>query len=159
MSKEIDPTAARAAAVSALNGLREFMAAFDHFRLQISARLDISTAEANALSYLLEAGQLTQVDLADKLGITSGGATAMIDRMEEAGLVRRSADPHDRRRRLVQIDGPMSAGILDANAGLSRVFEGMDDAALQALTRDLRELAEKIRRSAESVRSDAERTE
>ena len=55
--------------------------------------------------------------------------------------------------------GRWPRGILDANAGLSRIFEGMDDAALQALTRDLRELAEKIRRSAESVVSDVERTE
>ncbi|TDD76703.1 MarR family transcriptional regulator [Actinomadura darangshiensis] len=41
--------------------------------------------------------------LAGELILTSGGMTRIIDRMEEAGLVRREPAPGDRRRQLVEL--------------------------------------------------------
>lgn len=46
-------------------------------------------------------GPRTMGDLAGELILTSGGMTRIIDRMEEAGLVRREPAPGDRRRQLV----------------------------------------------------------
>ncbi|GGX77611.1 MarR family winged helix-turn-helix transcriptional regulator [Streptomyces anandii] len=45
---------------------------------------------------------VTQRRLADDLTLTSGGVTRLIDRMEEAGLVRRVPSPEDRRSVLVE---------------------------------------------------------
>jgi DNA-binding MarR family transcriptional regulator len=52
--------------------------------------------------YQLSAGQL-----ADAMGLSSGAMTNRLDRLEEAGLVRRLADPDDRRGVLVE---PTEAG-------------------------------------------------
>lgn len=41
--------------------------------------------------------------LAGELILTSGGMTRIVDRMEEAGLVRREPAPGDRRRQLVEL--------------------------------------------------------
>jgi DNA-binding MarR family transcriptional regulator len=47
-------------------------------------------------------GRISQRELADHLTLTSGGVTRLIDRMEEAGLVRRLPSPADRRTTLVE---------------------------------------------------------
>ncbi|MEU8119697.1 MarR family transcriptional regulator [Spirillospora sp. NPDC049024] len=48
-----------------------------------------------------EDGAVSMGGLAGELILTSGGMTRIIDRMEEAGLVRREPAPGDRRRQLV----------------------------------------------------------
>ncbi|MFD0688295.1 MarR family winged helix-turn-helix transcriptional regulator [Actinomadura fibrosa] len=52
--------------------------------------------------------------LADELILTSGGMTRLIDRMEEAGLVRRRAAPGDRRRQMVELTDAGSAKLDEA---------------------------------------------
>ncbi|MEV6211318.1 MarR family transcriptional regulator [Kitasatospora sp. NPDC051914] len=47
-------------------------------------------------------GGTSQRDLAEGLTLTSGGTTRLVDRMEQAGLVRRTPSPADRRITLVQ---------------------------------------------------------
>jgi DNA-binding MarR family transcriptional regulator len=42
-------------------------------------------------------GRLTMGDLAQQLGLTSGGTTRLVDRMVGAGLVERQSCPEDRR--------------------------------------------------------------
>jgi DNA-binding MarR family transcriptional regulator len=42
-------------------------------------------------------GRLTMSELAAQLGLTSGGATRLVDRVADAGLVERAACPSDRR--------------------------------------------------------------
>jgi DNA-binding MarR family transcriptional regulator len=46
--------------------------------------------------------EVSQRQLADDLTLTSSGTTRLIDRMEEAGLVRRVPSPQDRRVALVE---------------------------------------------------------
>jgi DNA-binding MarR family transcriptional regulator len=52
--------------------------------------------------YRLSAGEL-----AEQIGLSSGAMTNRLDRLEQAGLVRRVADPHDRRGVMVE---PTEAG-------------------------------------------------
>ena len=51
---------------------------------------------------LLMGGPLTAGQLAEMTGLTTGAITAVIDRLEKAGFVRREDDPHDRRRVIVR---------------------------------------------------------
>jgi DNA-binding MarR family transcriptional regulator len=53
--------------------------------------------EGALLRAVYEEGALTQRQLADRLFIGRAGAGQIIDRVEERGLVRRDADPIDRR--------------------------------------------------------------
>ncbi|WP_242614181.1 MarR family winged helix-turn-helix transcriptional regulator [Actinomadura roseirufa] len=55
--------------------------------------------------------------LADELILTSGGMTRLVDRMQEAGLVRRRAAPGDRRRHLVELT-PEGRAKLDEALGV-----------------------------------------
>jgi DNA-binding MarR family transcriptional regulator len=55
-----------------------------------------------ALSLLDLAGPLTSGELATRINLTTGATTRLIDRLEQAGHVRRVADPSDRRRVVVE---------------------------------------------------------
>ncbi len=67
------------------------------------AALGIGRSDLAALELLTISGKLTAGDIADQLSISTGTATAVVDRLTEAGYAVRSADAHDRRRILVSI--------------------------------------------------------
>ncbi len=55
------------------------------------------------LEALLHKGPLAVNQIGPKVGLTSGSTTTAVDRLERRGLVRREADPEDRRSRIVQL--------------------------------------------------------
>ncbi|PTL78819.1 MarR family winged helix-turn-helix transcriptional regulator [Vitiosangium sp. GDMCC 1.1324] len=64
---------------------------------QVSADLDLSLRQYAALRALQE-GTRSATDLARRWQVTPAVVTGVIDRLERRGLVRRAADPRDRRR-------------------------------------------------------------
>ena len=52
---------------------------------------------------LLDSGAATAGRLSELMGLTSGAVTRVIDRLEQAGYVRRVPDPADRRRVIVEL--------------------------------------------------------
>ena len=60
--------------------------------------LRINRTDARCLDILEERVNMTAGELARESGLTTGAITAVLDRLEEAGLVRRVRDPEDRRR-------------------------------------------------------------
>jgi DNA-binding MarR family transcriptional regulator len=79
---------------------REFSTAVIAFHESIAAGLGLSAAEWKCLG-VLEAGPMTAGRLAELSGFTSGGITAIVDRLERAKLVRREPNPSDRRSVLI----------------------------------------------------------
>ncbi|MEV5439808.1 MarR family winged helix-turn-helix transcriptional regulator [Streptomyces sp. NPDC052682] len=67
--------------------------------------------------------EVSQRHLADDLTLTSSGTTRLIDRMEEAGLVRRVPSPVDRRSILVEPTDQGRAVFLRAASVHTRVVE------------------------------------
>ncbi|MGW5651551.1 MarR family transcriptional regulator [Streptomyces humi] len=67
--------------------------------------------------------EVSQRQLADDLTLTSSGTTRLIDRMEEAGLVRRVASPGDRRVALVEPTAEGRTAFLRAAGVHARVVE------------------------------------
>ncbi len=65
--------------------------------------LGINGTDGRCLDILAQHGSLSAGELALQAQLTTGGLTAVIDRLERAGYARRSADPSDRRRVLVEI--------------------------------------------------------
>jgi DNA-binding MarR family transcriptional regulator len=59
--------------------------------------------ELAALEHLATLGGLTPGELAHRLGLTSGGVTALCGRLIEAGYVERTAHPRDRRMRILTL--------------------------------------------------------
>lgn len=67
--------------------------------------------------------EVSQRQLADDLTLTSSGTTRLIDRMEEAGLVRRAPSPEDRRVALVEPTPEGRTAFLRAAAVHAQVVE------------------------------------
>lgn len=85
-------------------------------------RFGISRGEFDALATLRRSGEpytLSPRQLSATLMLTTGGMTGRLDKLERAGLLRRSPDPHDRRglqvtlteRGLELIDEAVGAGL------------------------------------------------
>lgn len=69
----------------------------------IAAQAGANPADVQALNLLTLYGPMTPSRLAEAMALTKGGAiTAMVDRLEKAGYVRRARDPADRRKVLVE---------------------------------------------------------
>jgi DNA-binding transcriptional ArsR family regulator len=67
-------------------------------------RIGINVTDLNCLNILALGGRMTAGDLARQTGLTTASITGVLDRLEEAGFVRRERDPGDRRRVIVRLD-------------------------------------------------------
>src|SRR5215831_10447256 len=65
--------------------------------------LGVNRTDARCLDILDQHGSMTAGDLAEASRLTTGAITAVIDRLERAGLAHRVPDPSDRRRVLVEL--------------------------------------------------------
>ncbi|RKS76553.1 DNA-binding MarR family transcriptional regulator [Actinomadura pelletieri DSM 43383] len=69
-----------------------------------ASKAGMNVTDAQCVNALSLDGPQTPGQLAQLMGITTGGAiTAVIDRLEKAGFVRRTRDPDDRRRVIVEL--------------------------------------------------------
>jgi len=73
------------------------------FTQAVAERLGLAGIDVDSLDVLLTEGRVTVGRLAELTGLTTGSATRMVDRLEQAGFVHRVPDPADRRRVLVEI--------------------------------------------------------
>jgi DNA-binding MarR family transcriptional regulator len=71
----------------------------------VAGLVGLNATDLECLDLLLLAGPATAGRLAEHTGLTSGATTAVIDRLERAGFVRRRRDLDDRRRVRVEIVG------------------------------------------------------
>lgn len=66
-------------------------------------RIGINATDLNCLNLLSFSGQMTAGQLAKATGLSTASITGVIDRLEEAGFVRRERDAADRRRVVVRL--------------------------------------------------------
>jgi DNA-binding MarR family transcriptional regulator len=86
------------------------------FHQAIADRLGLNVTDHKCMGLLLMKGPLTAGELAGMTGLTTGAITAVIDRLERAGFVRREDDPRDRRRVIVH-------GVPKRCRDIERLFE------------------------------------
>jgi DNA-binding MarR family transcriptional regulator len=92
---------------------------FRHFHARIETEGGLSPSQFIVLKTLKAAGTLTVSDLARSLGMTTAGATGLVDRLTRAGLVTRERDRRDRRVVWVHLSEP-GAGQYAAACALRR---------------------------------------
>ncbi len=68
----------------------------------VAARFGLHPTDLECLDVIFLRGQASAGELAEATGLTSGAATALIDRLERAGYVQRTRDPGDGRRVVVR---------------------------------------------------------
>lgn len=71
----------------------------------IAARAGMNSTDLEALDLLRRHGPMTAGRLANFTGLTTGAVTGIIDRLDRRGFAHREADPGDRRRVIVVVDG------------------------------------------------------
>jgi DNA-binding MarR family transcriptional regulator len=88
---------------SVLRSLRRVNYQGSFFGQTVAIRFGLSESDVEALELLIDTGSATAGKLSDLMGLTTGAITRVVDRLEQAGYVRRIPDPADRRRVIVEV--------------------------------------------------------
>jgi DNA-binding MarR family transcriptional regulator len=94
------------------------------FGQTVANRAGISGSDLECLDFLNLEGRVTAGRLAEVTGLTTGAITGVVDRLEQAGLVRRERDESDRRKVFI-------AAIPENVAKIGRFYEHMQRAMLK----------------------------
>ena len=81
---------------------RLFGAANDIADQAVADYFGINRTDARCLEIIQRLGGVTAGRLARESGLSTGAVTTVLDRLERSGLARRTSDPDDRRRVLVE---------------------------------------------------------
>jgi DNA-binding MarR family transcriptional regulator len=116
--------------------------------IAVANQLGLPLTDVQCLGLLAD-GPASPTRLAERLGLTTGAMTKVIDRLERGGYVHRSADPADRRRIVVTADPQGMAEIgryyVPTGEALAHRLAGYTDGELRAVLkfmRDGREVAD-----------------
>lgn len=96
----VEPTAdppAGPAVDEAIVALRAFMLAVQEFRQAVASALGLTLTDTFAMSYLVVEGPLSAGELSERLGLAASSVTALLDRLERAGIISRERSAEDRR--------------------------------------------------------------
>lgn len=85
----------------ALAAVREYGIHLTLFRNAVDAWAGLNATDMECLRFLFLKGIATPSELARQTGLTSGATTAMLDRLEKAGMLERQPNPDDRRGTLI----------------------------------------------------------
>jgi DNA-binding MarR family transcriptional regulator len=115
---------------------RAYQTSNDNFDQAIADHVGMNRTDMRCLDLLDQAGGMTAGELAKAAGLTSGAVTAVVDRLEKAGMAKRVADPADRRRvrievtpRLWEATGPLMTPFLEESQAI------LDDYTTEELAR------------------------
>jgi DNA-binding MarR family transcriptional regulator len=93
-------------------------------RAAMSRRLGLAESEMLAVAHLAQRGRLTPSELGELLDLSSGGVTALVQRLELAGHLERRRHPTDRRS--VQLE--LSSALVErAAAAFHPLVAALDD--------------------------------
>lgn len=96
------------------------------FHQAVADQLGVNATDLKALDLATVHGSTTAGQVAETTGLTTGAVTFLIDRLEQAGFLTRTRDPHDRRRWTLTVTP-------DCAEQVTRLYE--------PLAQDMRELA------------------
>jgi len=113
-----------------------------------AATLGVTRAQWKVLFRLSRQPGLRQVELADKLDVEPITLSRIVDRLEEAGLVERTADPADRRAWRLQVTSK-AAPLIEklrklADVLVEEAFDGIDPQDLELLREKLARVRENL---------------
>ncbi|MFC7551005.1 MarR family winged helix-turn-helix transcriptional regulator [Plantactinospora sp. GCM10030261] len=82
--------------------MQEYQRSLDVFDQRVADRLGLNRTDTRCLELIFGPGSLSPSELAAAAGMTTGGVTTAIDRLERAGYATRVRDSADRRRVVLQ---------------------------------------------------------
>ena len=126
--------------ITSLNrAVRLFIAGASFMNQRTADALGLHPTDMQFVNLLDLLGPMTPGALAKGSGLSTGGVTVVLDRLEGAGYVRREANPHDRRSVLVRLQ-PTQQRRVDANyksvqQQFAAVTEGFTESELKTILR------------------------
>jgi len=137
-------------------GYRRYLAAIVMFHLAAADEVGIGATDYQALNVLDVDGPMTSGELAQRLALSTGATTRLIDRLEASDVARRVPHPADRRRVMVEATGRMPDGLAEVLAAVrepvSTAFIGLDEHQLAGLASYLSIATEAYRTAARELR-------
>jgi DNA-binding MarR family transcriptional regulator len=121
-----------------MEACREFTSAVDVVNQFIAERMGVNRTDHRVLEILNRKGAMTAGDLALAAHLTTGAVTAVVDRLEEAGFVRRVRDTEDRRRVLIE-------QTLESTRTAMRYYQPFMSATFESMTKYSAEELEVVR--------------
>ena len=115
--------------------LRQFIAGSILYNQQIADRVGLRLTDMQCINALELMGPSTPGELARFTGLTTGGVTVMLDRLEKGGYLTREPNPRDRRSVLVHLN-PTKAKKLQSFYG--EINQRMDALLDETPERELR---------------------
>lgn len=133
-----DPAGRSGLAGDAVRRIMHIASAIRHYQDLDIAELGLTPAAARALHELDPDRPLPARDLAEQLRCDRSNVTALVDKLEEAGLVERRVDPADRRQKTLVVTeaGRRVRSRVHQVMSDSRLLAGLTDEELATL-RDL----------------------
>jgi DNA-binding MarR family transcriptional regulator len=138
--------------------LRAATVELDLFAAEFASRHGLHATDVRALIQLLDAARAgvaaTPGWLGAQLGVNSAATTALVDRLERLGLVRRTRDTRDRRRVLLTVqDEAVTLGwsffgpLIHEMVGAMRSFDERELATVRRFLLAMRDVAAASRRA------------
>jgi DNA-binding MarR family transcriptional regulator len=132
-------------------------------RVALARLLGLSESDVLALQHIARTGRLTSARLAARLGLSSGGTTALVQRLERAGLIAREANPLDRRSRLLRLSDEAQRQLAEALEPyvhrVDTLAARLDPEALALVAGLLEDVATGAEREADALAARAEEAE
>ncbi|QOC95263.1 MarR family winged helix-turn-helix transcriptional regulator [Micromonospora craniellae] len=141
--------------------LRRYGVDAQHVGHAFAGQHGLNVTDLQALIAVMDAeltgAPITPGRLGEHLGISSGSVTALIDRLERAGHIRRDRDPTDRRRVLLRYADRGAALAMDFFRPLGertdRVMSGFRDDELEVVYRFITAMGASLREHRDMVRA------
>lgn len=122
---------------SLVRAMRQFIANAVLFNQQLADQLGVNATDYQFLNLLDLSGAQTPKALGELTGLSSGGVTVALDRLERQGYVVRERNPADRRSVIVRVVPErmreIEARYRRINTGLDQLFASFTEAELRAV--------------------------
>ena len=132
------------------------------YALEPWRKLDVPLAQLKSLFLINVSGSLTVRNLAQKLGVTPGDVTSIVDRLVGQGLLQRADDPGDRRLVLLHLTEKGRKLITDIHlANMGRMHDTLGRMAredIEALCRGMGSLVAVVEADSRDLPADQDRS-
>jgi DNA-binding MarR family transcriptional regulator len=116
-------------------------ALLDPIRLLIWDREGLTVTQLRLLGHLFDHEGLSNAELADRLYVTRPSVSALLERLERGGFIRREVSPHDRRGICIWLEEPGRVAVSSLRAEVREYAEclmtDMSEAEREAMASSL----------------------
>lgn len=122
-----------------------------------AAGVSVTSGEGRALANIARCGMVRQNVLAERMGVEAMTLSGYLDRLESRGLVTRSADPADRRAKLVELTPEAEDVLVEVRAVGAAIREELTQSMGAERWNELIALLKALREDLAAMKGDAPR--